>query len=106
MDKPPYEYKGEPARLSLYGFSSCTTSEDIAVSYANSDASKGLEATLYNIHWKLGTDCCSLLDNSKYPEEKEVLITDGMVFQVLSVERKFHKGKHLVIISLEANVFY
>ena len=77
MDKPPYQYKGDPARLSLYGFSSCSTSEDLAVSYANSDASKGLQATLYNSHWKMGAISCSLLDDSKYPEEKEVLIRDG-----------------------------
>jgi hypothetical protein len=88
------------ARISIYGFISCSTSEDKAVSFANSDASKDKHATLYHIHWKEGLLGCWYLDDSAYPDEKEVLISDGYSFKVLSVTKANIQNKDLVVVKL------
>jgi hypothetical protein len=46
------------------------------------------------------------MDDSAYPDEKEVIITDGCAFQVLSVYRQTILEKDLVIIKLLADEGY
>jgi len=65
---------GEPARLSMYGYISTSTSVSSAVSFANPEASSGKHAVVYHIHWKMGLAGCWYFDDSAYPDEKEVLI--------------------------------
>ena len=62
----------------MYGFISTSTSQESAVSFANPEQDK--QAVLYHIKWTNGLLACWYLDDSAYPDEKEVLIMDGMTF--------------------------
>jgi len=84
--------------MSLFGYTSTSLIEDSALSFAKSDLNKDKHATLYHIKYTLGLNCCWYYDDSAYPEEKEVLLMDGMEFFVLSVSKKTINEKHVVLI--------
>jgi hypothetical protein len=75
-------------------------SEVSAISSANPDPAEAKKAVVYHIHWKKGTMGLVLLDDSSFPQEKEVLIVDGMDFKVLSIETKFIENKDVTFINL------
>jgi len=85
-------------RMSLFGYTGTSLIEDIALSFAKSDLNKDKHATLYHIKWNKGLKFCWYYDDSAYPEEKEVLLMDGMRFSVLSVSKKTINEKHVVLI--------
>merc|ERR1711957_1045311 len=77
--------------MSIFGYISCTTSEDKARSFASddlSDINKPKYATVYHIKWTKGLVSCWYFDDSAYPDEKEVLLLDGCKFTVLSVDKE------------------
>jgi len=87
--------------MSIFGYISCTTSEDKARSFASddlSDINKPKYATLYHIKWTCGLIRCWYFDDSAFPDEKEVLLTDGSKFKVLSVDKQIKPDKSIVII--------
>ena len=104
MGKTEKDFKGTtvPALMSIFGYISCSTSENLAVSFANSKPSLAKHATVYHIHWTRGLNWCWYFDESAYPEEKEILLRDGMTFEVLSVEYKTMEGKQIVYIKLKS----
>jgi hypothetical protein len=93
---------GDPDTLAMYGFISTSTSCESAVSFANPDPSQDKQAVLYHIKWTKGLVACWYLDDSAYPDEKEVLIMDGMTFQVLSVKKETVLDKELILIKLKS----
>jgi hypothetical protein len=60
--------------MSIFGYISCSTSENLAVSFANSKPSLAKHATVYHIQWTDGQKMCCYFDESTYPEEKEISI--------------------------------
>jgi hypothetical protein len=88
--------------MSIFGYISTSTSENLAVSFANSDASLGKHATVFHIHWTWGLQACWYFDKSAYPEEKEILLYDGCTFQVLSVEERTIENKKVFYIKLKS----
>ena len=87
--------------MSIFGYISCTTSEDKARSFASddlSDINKPKYATVYHIKWTKGLFRCWYFDDSAYPDEKEVLLRDGMRFTVLSVDKESKPDGSLIII--------
>jgi hypothetical protein len=73
--------------MSIFGFISTSTSEKIAISFANDDISDPKKcnhkhATVYHIKWTYGLYKCWYYDgdSSAYTEEKEILLVDGMNF--------------------------
>ena len=89
-----------PAKLSINGYTCCCTDQEFAVQFCKSDPLSGKLATLFDIHWKVGKDLCSQLDNSPFKYEREVLLADGISFRVTSIKKEFKYGKDLVIINL------
>ena len=88
----------------MYGYISTSTSVSSAVSFANPEASSGKHAVVYHIHWKRGLVNCWYFDDSAYPDEKEVLISDGMHLQVLSVNKQTLCDKEVILIKLLAEI--
>ena len=86
----------------MYGYISTSTSVSSAVSFANPEASSGKHAVVYHIHWKYGLAYCWYFDDSAYPDEKEVLISDGFDFKVLSVKKQTLLEKEVILIKLES----
>jgi hypothetical protein len=57
-----------------------------AEEFAWSNSKTGHTATLFQIMWNRTIDYY-VMDMSAFPDEKEVLIVDGMEFEVLSIEK-------------------
>ena len=53
-----------------------------AQKFAWANETSGHEATLFEIMWKKNSDYY-LMDMSAFPEEKEVLLSDGTKFEVI-----------------------
>ena len=77
----------------------------VALRFANAKEDK--KPVLYHIVWKSygnPKDFCYVMDKtvSAYPNEKEVLLMDGMLYYVKSVEDVMIEGKSLTQITLKA----
>ena len=70
------------------------------------NAKEDKKPVLYHIVWKSGAakSFCYVMDKtvSAYPNEKEVLLMDGMGYTVKSVEDVMIEGKSLTQITLKA----
>ena len=78
----------------------------VALRFANAKEDK--KPVLYHIVWKSGWDAkyaCYVMDKtvSAYPNEKEVLLRDGVFYFVKSVEDVMIEGKSLTQITLKAS---
>ena len=76
----------------------------VALRFANAKEDK--KPVLYHIVWRSGGAkyYCYVMDKtvSAYPNEKEVLLMDGMEYTVKSVEDVMIEGKSLTQITLKA----
>ena len=87
--------------MCLTGFISTSMNRELAESFAWSNPDLGKEATLFEIMWRSNIDYF-VMDMSAFPEEEEVLLTDGSKFEVMSVEQTTDKkGKPLNFIVLK-----
>jgi hypothetical protein len=70
--------------MRLFGYSSCSTSKNLAMSFANDDAENQKKAVLYHIIWRKykfdAARSCFIMDSSvsAYCEEQEILLYDGV----------------------------
>ena len=76
----------------------------VALRFANAKEDK--KPVLYHIVWRSirAKHNCYVMDKtvSAYPNEKEVLLIDGMLYTVKSVEDVMIEGKSLTQITLKA----
>ena len=79
---------GGKRSIRLFGFSSCSLEENIALSFAWDNKDQGKKKVLFKIKWKCEY-FAYFLDNGAYDDEKEVLLADGQNLLVDSVEEKF-----------------
>ena len=72
----------ESGHTTLTGFISTSMKRSSAEKFAWANETTGHEATVFEIMWK---DDCDyyLMDMSAFPEEKEVLLSDGSKFEVI-----------------------
>ena len=90
-----------PALMALTGFISTSLDRAQAETFAWSNQDTGHEATLFEIMWKCEAGYY-VMDMSAFPEEKEVLLYDGMKFEVMSVDQiKDKNGKTLNLVVLK-----
>lgn len=91
---------GEPIRLC--GFTSTSLKRNVAMGFAMMGKKDSTKTVLYEIEFK-GNSHCFHLNSSKFsafPGEKEVLITDGIPFKILSFKED-DSNKDLYIIKLQ-----
>jgi len=76
--------------ISLNGFVSTSINRDIAIQFIRNRYEEGLEPVLFKIEIDMTSEhsvaFADISNFSKYPEEEEVLLSIGSVFQVKSVE--------------------
>lgn len=70
----------------LFGFTSTTLDKKLAESYIKYDEDCSYSPCLIQIDWKSSYGYF-LLDIGAFPNEKEVIISDGLAFKVLSIEQ-------------------
>jgi tetratricopeptide (TPR) repeat protein len=89
--------------ISLNGFVSTTRDERIAMEFVKHHIYEGLESVLMKIDVDMtsehGVTFADISKFSKYPEEREVLLSVGTVFRVKSVD--LDKNQQLYIVHLE-----
>ena len=94
--------------MALFGYTSCSLSKNVALSFTNDEEQSRKKAVLYQIEWTKGAFAvlnCYILDAtvSSYENEKEVLIFDGFGLFIDSIEEETINGKNLTIINLKAS---
>ena len=93
-------------KMHLYGYSSCSTSKTLAMSFASDDPENQKKAVLYHIVWEENANGsrCFIMDSSvsAYCEEQEILLYDGVEMSVESVAEENHNGKNIIVIHLRA----
>ena len=72
----------ESGYTTLTGFISTSMKRSSAQKFAWANETSGHEATLFEIMWKRRYNYY-LMDMSAFPEEKEVLLSDGAKFEVI-----------------------
>lgn len=76
--------------MHLFGYTSCSLDINQALAYANEDKENQKKPVIYQITWRstLAKMSCYVMDKtvSAYEAEQEVLIKDGQMFNVESVE--------------------
>ena len=97
---------GTSLKFRLYGFKSTSMSRDVAEAFMYENQAKGLEKTLYVIKWQGLYDCLNTDFISEYPDEQEVILNDGLSFDVESVQRgqKNLNGELINIVTLNYNM--
>ena len=75
----------ESGYVALTGFISTSMIKTLAESFAWSNKESGAEKTLFEIIFMNGCGYY-VMDMSAFPEEEEVVLTDGTKFEVISVE--------------------
>ena len=77
--------KGEDDYINLFGYTSCSLDKGVAISFAWNNQKTGHSKVLFQIKWKQET-AAYFLDAGAYDYEEEILIMDGTVLFVDSVE--------------------
>ena len=72
----------ESGHTTLTGFISTSMNRSVAQKFAWSNENSGHEATIFEIMWKKNFDYY-LMDMSAFPEEKEVVLQDGISYKVV-----------------------
>ena len=67
------------SKISLVGYISTSLNREYAESFSFTDQDNGKIATLFKINFK-SSDGYYLMNNGAYPEEQEVVLTDGFQF--------------------------
>ena len=91
--------KGDPVRMSLFGYTSTSLNRDAAEGFAWSNNISGKMKTLFVIEW----DCRMAyyyMNMGQYNDEQEVLLNDGFSFIVKEVEETEQEGEPFYIITL------
>lgn len=71
--------------MRISGFLSTTKDRQVAEKYAWSNKQSGHLPTLFEFKMYNSTGYCSMEEVSAFPEEREVVLMDGMRFEVVSV---------------------
>ena len=90
--------------MAMTGFISTSMNKSDAQKFAWSNDKTGHDATLFEIMWKNELSYY-LMDMSAFPDEKEVLLTDGSKFEVISVETTQDKDgntENFIVLKCEA----
>ena len=90
-----YEY------TTLTGFISTSMNRSVAQKFAWANEKSGHEATIFEIMWKKRSNYY-LMDMSAFPEENEVLLSDGSNYEVIAFDTtKDQNNKTLNVIVLK-----
>jgi hypothetical protein len=93
-------------QMHLFGYTSCSTSKNLAITFANDEEQNQKKAVLYHIKWYMCNAAlhCFVMDStvSAFCDEQEVLLYDGVYMKVNSVGEEFSGGKQLIVIHLTA----
>lgn len=89
-----------PFTISLFGYVSTSLDRSAAEGFAYKDPATGKTPVLYIFKWARGSDYY-LMDMGAFRHEQEVLLCDGLTFEVLSVkEEESGKGHKQTVIIL------
>ena len=87
--------------MSLTGFVSTSFDRLAAEEFTWSNPNTGHESTLFKIMWKSKL-AYYVMDMSALPQEKEILLNDGVKFEVISVEKTVDQyGSPINLITLK-----
>ena len=71
--------------MRLFGYISTSRDRKVAEKFAYSNKEAGLKKVLFVIHWFDHT-CHYFMNTGAYNHEEEILLYDGTIFQVVSVQ--------------------
>jgi len=72
--------------IQLFGYTSTTLDKNAALKFAWQNKDSGHHKVLFHIKWKSFGGCYYYLNAGAYDHEKEVLLLDGVLLTVESVE--------------------
>ena len=93
--------------INLAGYNSTSQQREVAIGFAIRNQDPRKESVLMEINLKDGTTSgfCFVMDKScftRFPDEKEILLDDGLPFKITNVLPSNYKGIKFTIVQLES----